>query len=237
MIAAGGIIAFLIIVIIIIGIIGLAPFAVKRLSAKLNFRIIGGYLAVLIVLSLVCLLLPGGVLVKGADTSQEAGNPDANAYQRITAGDFDAPDGFTKTEKDFDPLGGSVRVTCGENLEGMVFVGTKGVDVPDNGDGKIDVYSYSSATVNFGNMYFVPEIGAPDLAYSGGNLTVSAASQKEKDFYQFDDGYALGQFFSGQRSLNSGSIVIKEIFVLLPRGMTASGTGFVTVASLKTSAG
>jgi hypothetical protein len=223
---------------VIIALIIIAPFVIRRLSVKTNFFIIGGFLSLLIVLSLIGLLLPSSVLVKSASPSLNAGNSERplSIIERVITGNYAAPDGFTKTECNFEPRNSVVKLSTGNNLfTGQVFVGIKGEDVPDNGDGKIDIYSYMSTSFDVRDVNFAPETDPPVIQYNNDILTLGNATQKAKNYDWIDDSYSIGQFLSGDQSFNSGSMLTEEIYVLLPHGVSASGTGFQRLSDIERS--
>lgn len=228
------------VIIIIVAIVVLGPLITRRLSIKVNLFIIGGYLAVLFMLTVVCLLIPPSALktpLQSETVSQY--NLDYNVFtSNLKAGNFYVPEGYTKTENAYKPQTDSVAISA--DIFGMAYVGIKGVDVPDNGNGKIDVYSYVSGNVIFGNSYYEvqpdhPEIYFEDGVYPKLDIGYKVGKQTLK-FYRFDDRYTVQQFSDADFSWGGGSYISQILIVLLPPDVEYSGTNTEPLSSLLHSA-
>lgn len=216
-------------IIIIVAVIVLGPLVTRMLNVKINILLIGGYFTVLVVLLVICLLIPSSALKSPANPGQAAEylENDHTLSARIKAGNFDAPEGCTQNTDTLDASSGSITVSTASDLLGMVFVGTKGVDAPDNGNQKIDVYSYVSSHVIFNDTYYDTQIDPPIISLAHNILAINAADKKRVDFYQFSDGYAIQQFSGVDGShWGGGSVTFLTVVVLLPPGVTATGSGY-----------
>jgi hypothetical protein len=228
-----GIIVIFVFFAVLIAFIILSPVIVRSMSVKINFYIIGGYLAILLVLSLVVPLLPSGKLIKVTNAPQTnvSNFTTNNVYKQIQKGNFSAPAGYRAKVDTFAVKSGTITITPVNDLLGQVYVATKGIDIPDNGDGKIDVYSYGTAYI--GNTNFAPNLDLLTVKYSENNLTIANTEQKSVQFCKFYDGYAVGQFFNANLTMSSGAIINGPVIVLLPSGVKVSGEGYQTFDSLK----
>ena len=223
-------IALFIIVMVPTFIFAIMPRVTKQFNVKTNFMIAGGYLALLILLSLVCTVLPRGTLVKAVDRTQtvdNGGNTDI-IDKRVTDGDFGAPDGYKKIKQSFVPNGSSLTVMS-ENFGVNIINKTKGVDTVDNGDGKIDVYCYMAEHSYFNGTDLGINAGVPTIEYSGNKITVKRKRQPTLNVCEFRDGLAARQFFNTDMDLSfvSSASNNNSLVVVLPRGVevTESGNG------------
>lgn len=228
--------------VMIAAVVAIGPFITRRLGIKTNLVLIGGYLALLITLSVICIFIPSSALKatidrEKASQSLDSGNSIISAG--ISAGSFDAPEDFTKTETSFEATSDRIHITGAADLFDEVYVGTKGVDIPDNGTNKIEVYTYVFGDVSFNGTYYPAQIDAPTVILDHANhLYINAAAEKSVDLYQFDDLYAVHQFSgtdysSGGGNASSSTLVI----VLLPSGVTAEGSGYQPLSSFLQSVG
>lgn len=229
-----GVIAVVVIILFLIIIIpaaifGIGPFIKKHTNLKINFCIIFGYLAVLFLLSLVCLILPRDALVKSEKTSQISDTNDAYSLfdKKAAKGDFSVPSGFTKTEKSFAPQGCIVNVMT-YNYDAVIITMTKGVDAPDNRDGKIDVYCYTiqNAHVSGTNMTFNTQVRA--ITYNDNNIKITSDIPHSIGLYEFADYYTTSQFIKQGSMINVSSPSFNTVVVILPRGVKVNETGSST---------
>jgi hypothetical protein len=227
MMAASGVIILFFIILAIAAIVLIAPIITRRLNIKVNLLIIGGYLAVLIVLSLVCLMLPGGALVKAGSLSSTIRSADCvnDLNNRISAGDFSAPAGMTKTEKSFKPQSGSIRITA-QNCGAEILTFTKGDETPDNGDGKIDVYFYNRDNITVNGIRLSGNTKAPTIEYSWQDLKIKMEERQEINVYRFDDGYSARQFINTD-DLDISSGCRNVIAVVIPDGVKIESTSTI----------
>lgn len=219
----------------IIAAVVLTRFIARHLNMKLNFCIIFGYLALLIVLSLICPLLPSSALVKSEESSQitQYGESTNTLYKRLFAGNLDAPSGFAKAVSRFTPKGRTLNLKT--DINGIsVCVGTKGVDIPDNHDGKIDVYYYGWANTDFGDISITIKMQAPKISYSGNTITTKERKLTVNKYF-FQDSYSAQQFLckKGDEFGNSSGSSVEQIFVLLPRGVIAIGNNWSKLSNYR----
>lgn len=235
--------SLLLIIIIVVAIGGVAvigPLITRRLSIKVNLYIILGFLAALTVLSVICVLIPSSALKTPVDPEKVAhyfDGGEAIIGEGIHAGNFDAPEGFIKTESSFDIQAGNVTIFREAQLT-FVYVGIKGVDAPDNGNNKIDIFNYSSGNVSYNGLNYNVDIDPPKCVFENGaypKLSFMSNEKKSVDFYQFDDRYAMPQFFGTVMSSGGMGVTTCQInIVLLPPGVTYSGDGAVPLSCLGT---
>jgi hypothetical protein len=212
---------FILLILVVLGV--LSPIFSKRFKLKTNLFIVGGYFALVVLLSLITLILPGNALVKGdsiAPTSEDFAGYDT-LCTRIAAGNFTPPDSFVKKGVySFEPQSKSVNISLQSGNVNFV-VGTKGKDAPDNGSGKIDVYCYlpKKTTISFNGISINPVMQDTVVSYSDNSLIVNCGKAKSYNYYRFSDGYAARQFFyiDDSLSMDSNSEVI---VILLPEGVT-----------------
>lgn len=207
------------------------PFISKQITIKVNFLLVGIYLALLIVLSLACLFLPRKALVRSISSPQLRDDISRTFDKKASQCDFSAPNGFIKTEKCFSADDSSVSIVM-LNYDAYVVTKTKGKDAPDNHDGKIDVYCFTLKNPIFINLTQSPNAQTPTIEYSGSQISVK---RKQNAFvaYGFDDTTSARQFFTHHENkwMNQISFVSQNVIVVLfPRGTRISGTsaGFST---------
>lgn len=230
--------SFILLIILIVAIVVVAPFIAKHLHIKVNLFIVCGYLTLLVAFSIISLLLPGGALIKAGKGVQPAGigyTGDLNIfYKRISAGNFDAPSGYIKAVKSFTPNGKTIFLKNSISTF-VIYVGTKGIDAPDNHNGKIDVYYYGGAYVSFNGTNLTPKVQTPLISYDGKTLAIKNVGQITLNYYSFDDRYTARQFLS--QSNDDGDSIssncIEQVVVLLPRGVTISGGDYCKFSDLK----
>lgn len=220
-----GLLGIIIIIICLVAIVlFLRPIVSKRINLQVNRRIIVGYLAVLIVLSLIGLLLPQGRLIKTESASQYKPQDDGVYVDRVTQaikkGSYDAPEGMSCTGKSFTPTGEEISLTT-YNCPACTVTFVKGVDIPDDGNDKVFVYYYKTDSSQ--------PVAGDELAKIDCKGDTIVVSKKAKRVYSFDDGYGAGQFC--HTSIGS-SIVVPEttdvIAVVLPRNVKITSTATVT---------
>lgn len=220
----------------IAAVVAIGPLITRRLRTKTNLLLVGGYLTLLVVLSVICIFIPASALVANIDPALTTDNipSDQSIAAEINTGSFDAPEGFTKTETSFDTASDRIRITGSGDLLGGVYVGTKGVDVRDNGTNKIDVYSYVSGDVRFNGTCYPVQIDAPEVILDQTNhLFINPAAKKLVDLYQFDDLFTVQRFSGTDYSSSSGSSSsCLVVIVLLPPGVTAELSGTLPLSSL-----
>ncbi len=227
------IIALVLVLLIPSSLIIFLRFVSKRLTVKSNFIFIGAYIGVLIVLSFMTLLLPSVALINGSTKGLSAvNNPMGTLYQNITAGNFGEIGGLAKNAEYSFAAKGSITFYNNDvsNSNGVSeYVGVKGVDAPDNGDGKIDVYCYTSS-YNFSGTYVTLKVPAPKVSFCNNQLKISASQQTTADFYSFDDKLTNPENIND--TINSEFAGCQMIVVMLPHGVTVSGTGYQTLQDL-----
>ncbi len=204
----------------------------RGLSIKVNFIIAGCYLAVLVILTAVCYVLPAGPLIPAADPEkamQTIEDGDAALRQSIRDGSFDAPESFDKTISSFDFTGSHIDIQADSMLYiyKSVYVGTKGVDAPDNGSTTIDVYSYLGGYgVLRGQYYNFLTSEHPIVELPRQTLYLKQPPRLELEFYKFDDKDAVPFFFQGdQPDYNFSRSGFQCVIVMLPPGVTYTGDG------------
>lgn len=122
----------------------LVPLIGRLLSVKLNFIVVSVYVCILILFSLIPLFLPRGNLLKTspAQIISPSGFTYMNQmYRNIQNGDFSAPSDL-ELIYNHSYAANYHGFTLNDTNVG-VYIGTKGIDAPDNHNGKIDVYYYS----------------------------------------------------------------------------------------------
>jgi hypothetical protein len=224
--------------VLFVAIVLIGPLITRRFSIRANFAIIGVYLAILIALSAACALISPSALKTPAGADMAEGPPPLGQelLSDIGRGDFDAPDGFTKFENSFDVTGDSISISA--HIYGAVYVGTKGKDAPDNGNGKIDVYSYAAGTVRINGTNYVEPMESPDYTYqnsAGPALEITQKEEKKQvDLYRFDDAALIRQLSGDSVSTGSGSSSASlAVVVLLPPGVSYTGNGTEPFSALR----
>jgi hypothetical protein len=216
---------------VIVGLVGLVlGLLIRRgLSVKINFIVIGCYLALLAILAGLCFIIPSGRLVAAADsekTLRNFSNGESAIRQSIRDGSFDAPEDFYKEAYSFGGPAGDISIYADPQLYNTVYVGTKGVDAPDNGSAAIDVYSYIGGTANLsGNYYNILTNDHPLIGLQGKSLSITPAGEIRLDFYRFDDRDAVPYFFANGPTdyFFSGTRGFQCVIVLLPPGVSYTG--------------
>jgi hypothetical protein len=212
--------AILIALIIAFGII--IPRLTGRLNTKINLLFVCGYLALLVALSASCLLVPDKALVRvDTPTISDGGvHNDYLFWLRFFSGNFSAPKGFVQTVNSFKPQSKTLAVKSQLNFSN-VWVGKKGVNVPDNHNGKIDVYFFAQTPLTFVNFKYHPKIDPVKVAYKGSTLSLKSVQQQLFELSGFDDRQAALQFYNGSDNIfNMVSMSDYElIVVLLPKGV------------------
>lgn len=199
------------------------PRITKGLSARLNLLIACGYLVLLIGLSAVCLMIPASSLVWAETPTISDGyvHYDNAVWSNLFSGNFSAPDGLTQTVTSLKPQSKTIAVKGLSNFYN-VWVGRKGVNAPDNHNGKIDIYRYSEAPISYANYKYHPKPPLLKYTYKGSLLEFRAVPQSNYVVYSFDDRLSAEQFYTESNSLyyiNSYELVV----VLLPKGVKISG--------------
>lgn len=220
-----------ILVLIGVGITRLLGKLTVRLGVKLNICMIGCYLALLVMLSVVCFFLPSNHLQTLTSSHTAYGT---DLLQTILDNNFGDIEGCLRAEYAFSPQSNSVSIQLEDNIPQNVYVGTKGVDAPDNGDGNIDVYSYSYATAE---MDKIPRFDVPIepllVSFNQDNLTVKNPENKAVRYYCFDDQIlSAGQFFNTTLSSSGGSSCCQIVAILLPPGVTCTNADVQSFSQL-----
>jgi hypothetical protein len=199
------------------------PRITKGLSAKLNLFIACGYLSLLIGLSAVCLLIPANTLVQvDAPTTSDEYNQNNNMIcLNLSSGRSSVPDGLVQTVTSFKPKSKSIEVqgeTMGIN---GIYIGRKGVNVPDNHTGKIDIYYYTHTPIVSANYKYKLKNPSLKLSYKGSVLQIDIVQQSNYVAYSFDDRQSAEQFYNIGSMFSIGSYEL--VVVLLPKGVTING--------------
>ena len=204
-------------------------FVRRGLSIKVNFILVGCYLALLAVLTGLCYVIPSSRLVAAADPEKAVrnfNNGESAIRQSVIDGNFDAPEDFYKEEYSFDLPAGDITIYADPQLFNTVYVGTKGVDAPDNGRATIDIYSYigGTATLN-GNYYNILTNDHPAITLANKTLTIRPVTDIRLDFHKFDDKDAAPYFFENWKLdfYFSGTSGFQCVIVLLPPGVSYTG--------------
>ena len=229
----------LLLLIVVIGIIAVAavgPLFARRMSVRVNLIIAGGYLAVLLLLSAVCTLIPASALkaeLEPVTTSGIFNDAARTVGAVINAGSFDAPEGITQAHDTLSAPLGAVELSVAPNLSGAVYIGTKGTDVPDDGRNTIDVYGYACGHVVFSDTYYDIPVEPPSAALENGTLSVNPAEEKTVDLFRFDDRNTLPQFLGTDgAAYGGGTYALQLVVVLLPPGVGYSGDGALPLSEL-----
>ncbi len=220
--------------IILAGITGIAGlifglFVRRGLSIKVNFILIGCYLALLAVLTGLCYIIPSSRLVAAADPEKawrNFNNGESAIKQSIIDGSFDPPEDFYKAEYSFDLPGDDIRITADPQLFNTIYVGTKGADAPDNGRKTIDIYSYIGGNATFnGEYYNILTNDHPVIKLINKTLTIRPVTDIRLDFHRFDDKDAVPFFFEDWNPdyYFSGTSGFQCVIVLLPPGVSYTG--------------
>lgn len=221
----------------LLAIIVISLLVARKLSLKINLYIICGYVCVLAALTVICFCIPSSALktdigpARNVDFYQSANDLGA----RLSSGNFDAPEGFTKTETSFDLQTNNITISSSNFLTVLAI---KGVDVPDNGDNKINVYSYTPH-MRYNNLYYTVPIEPTKFIFSKGvypTLNINFHEQNQVDFYRFDTTYALPQFIGTDISTVSAQMNAYQIVVVvIPSGISYSTSGTMPISELITS--
>jgi hypothetical protein len=228
------IIVFTIIATIAIAAVG--PFITRRLSLKANLSVICSYLALLLAFLAISCAIPSSALLAAIDPIQIRPffeNSDMVIAAGIREGAFEAPDGFVKTEASFDAPPEHVVISGAGNELGTVYVGTKGVDAPDNGKNTVDVYSYVKGYINFADDHYAIQVDPPTAQLTGNALSIQPAKQRSLQLISFNDRMTVPQFFHSVQNIHGGgSYGFLAVVVLLPPGVTYSGGGTEPISAL-----
>lgn len=212
---------------VIIGAVAGLPFFSRRLSLRANVVIILGYLSILVILSLSSFAIPPWALQQPVDPDISLTgfqNSDTVIADGIRNGTFEAPEGCLKTVNAFDISIDSIAVSHHDGLPGLVYVGTKGVDAPDNGNGKIDVLTYVDGYVYFNGNYYDYSIEPPAVSIDNSDFYISGIEKKTLHLIQFNDRTILPQFFDEAETSHSfGAHSYLIVVILLPPGIDATG--------------
>jgi hypothetical protein len=223
-------ISFLLIIALIAAFAVIFPRLTGRLNTKMNLFVVCGYLVLLVILSVACLLIPRGSLVR-VDTAASTADghytaDDSLFWHRLSSGNFSAPKGCVQTQKSFTPQGKTFSVKTVLSF-GNVWVGKKGVNVPDNHSGKIDVYFYAKSPLAFVNYKYNPKIQPLSITYKGTSLSIKESGDRLFNISGVDDRMAAKQFYNGFSGADLfNQINISDyalIVVLLPKGVTVNG--------------
>lgn len=218
-----------ILVIIVVVLVNFSSKILFRLSVKRNIFIISGYLVLLIMLSVACFLLPSNQLLTTTEASIDDSYGVLQMYPAILKNDFGNIEGCTRAEYNFAPQGNSVTIKSDSDLSWCTYVGTKGVDAPDNGDGKIDVYSYSYASVVIDNStsFDIP-VDPLLFSFNQDNLILTYGENRKLDYACFSDRLSTaGQFFDADSSSDSRPTSSQIVIILLPPGVTCTNNADV----------
>ena len=216
----------LIAVITIIAVAAVGPLITRRLSLRVNLAIAGGYLAVMLLSSVICAIIPASALrstldpVKASESFENAGR---NIGVALQAGSLEAPEGIDMSVLSFDAPA-SVVLPEAEAFQGVVYVGIKGEDVPDDGRLTVDVRSYTCGFVVFNDTYYAIPVDPPSVILEDGVLTVTAAPEKTVNLVRFNDRSTVPQFFDTDASAyGGGTYAFQLVVVLLPPGTACTG--------------
>jgi hypothetical protein len=228
------IIVFTIIATIAIAAVG--PFITRRLSLKANLSVICSYLVLLLAFSVISCAIPSSALMEAIDPIQSVEYFETGGTviaSGIREGTFEAPAGFVKTEASFDVPSEHVVISRAEDVSSVIYVGTKGVDAPDNGTDAIDVYSYVTGYINIADDDYTIQADPPTAELTDGVLTILPAKQRSLQLISFNDRMMVPQFFDSVQNIHGGgSFGYLAVVVLLPPGVTYSGSGTEPLSAL-----
>lgn len=220
---------------VIIAVVAAVSPIMRRLSLRANAMIILGYLSVLIVLSLFIYAIPDAALKTPVDPDFIVNfeHTEQVVAAGIRDGSFDVPEDCLKAVSTFVLTSSDIKIASDKSLPGLVYVGTKGIDTPDDGSGKIDVYSYSEAYVSLGNGIYDAPMLPPSVSFDNAVLSISNVEQKTNEFIVFNDKNTLPQFFDSKPDFNGGGIhSYLAVVVLLPPGVSYSGSSAEPLSAL-----
>jgi hypothetical protein len=212
-----------IIVLVAVGVAG--ALTTRRLSLRVNLVVACGFLAILLVLTLGSLLVPASALKPPLDPVKTSGIYNAavaNIAAGARSGSFDAPEGFVKKVNSFDAPADHISLSVAEPVSGAVYMGTKGADAPDDGSGKIDVYSYTCSLISINDTFYAFNVEPPAAEMNNAGLLVYQSVKKPLDVYIFSDRSTVPQFFNTDTSHQGSAVrICTVVVVLLPPGVTA----------------
>lgn len=226
--------------IVVIMIVLLSVFLYRRYqshgSQKFCRRFIGITFSLLVAVYFLSLLVPESALIKSEVVPQK-NMQIRNSYDHYSPQMFLAaikkkallPVGSKMTVTRFTPNNGqsSVAIEC-DNENDAIYTGVKGVDIPDDGDGKIEVVECIAPHIEFENVSFSPGLPSCELQYNGDRLTISGSAKKPFCFSQYENaGTVLKPFGS---DLFTDSHFSDVIFVFAPSGVTVSGENTASLA-------
>jgi hypothetical protein len=228
---------FAIIIIAVMAFRFLVPLIGRLLSAKLNFKVVSAYVCILILFSLMPLFLPRGNLLKTSPAQNilpSGFSYTHQIYKNIQNGDFSAPSDL-ELIYNHSYAANYHGFTLNDTNVG-VYIGTKGIDAPDNDNGKIDAYYYS-LPLKIANIDFATK-DAPEISFDNTHLNINQP-YFPAEFYSFDDGrLAWHTEHSTQQILSqvNGS-TFNAMVILVPRGVTISGSNYSPLKDLNLSEG
>jgi hypothetical protein len=228
---------FAIIIIAVMAFRFLVPLIGRLLSVKLNFKVVSAYLCILILFSLIPLFLPRGNLLKTspAQIISPSGFTYMNQmYRNIQNGDFSAPSDL-ELIYNHSYAANYHGFTLNDTNVG-VYIGTKGIDAPDNDDGRIDAYYYS-LPLKIANINLAAK-DAPEISFDGRTLNMKSTNYIA-EFYSFNESrLAWRTENSTQQILNQVTgVTFNALVILLPRGVTISGGNYSPLKDLSLSGG
>lgn len=210
------IILFLIVLIVMIF---TGPKLSGLLNARSNILTVVCYLGLLSALSLVCFLLPSGALAQKVSPSYYL-NSMASLSKQVKTGHYGVPKGFTGTHQSYSLSGQSVSITSTSG-DISVYLGTKGVDAPDDHSGKIDVYCYCQYDLEADSYRLSATMQPSALFFNGKSLDIKSLNPKTMvTGYAFD--YA-SQFFNSNEFYRFENNATQIAVILVPKGVRANG--------------
>jgi hypothetical protein len=223
---------FAIIIIAVMAFRFLVPLIGRLLSIKLNFKVVSAYVCILILFSLIPLFLPRGNLLKTSPAQimlPSGFSYTHQIYKNIQNGDFSAPSDL-ELIYNHSYAADYHSFTLNNNNVG-IYIGTKGVDAPDNHDGKIDVYYYS-LSLKIANIDFAAK-DAPVISFNKQAFNINQP-HFTADFYSFDDGRLAWRTENSTQQIlaQTTCVTFYALVILLPRGVTISGSNYSPLKDL-----
>jgi hypothetical protein len=221
----------LIVVLLVIAVAVFGPRFLRALGIKLSLIIIGAYLSVLVILTVITLLISPSALRQPAAPALDANRLGEALSFSLPSGNYDAPEGYTSTANSYQLSADSITVSG--QIYGEIYIGVKGTDVPDDGSGQVDVISYAAGSMSFDGADYPVPINLPVCDYIDGALTISPAPEKGTvTICRFDDARTVTPFLGSDYSSGYGSASELAVVVLLPPGVTCTGDGTQPLSAL-----
>ena len=220
-----------VLILIIVAVTFIGPGITRRLNVRLSLYIAGGYVALLLLLSVVCWAIPSAALKPEMRADEVAHFQGSGTFDtNLKAGIFDAPDGIARADRSFATVSDHITIVRPDNTPGQIYVGMKGAGIPDNGSRMIDVYIYTAGYMNYKGMNFAAPPTVPDVTLDESRLFVKLSAGRVVNLYEFNDQYTIPQFTGVDTTSSSwGSSAMLAIVVLVPPGVTVESSGCVTL--------